>query len=51
MLDTDSWVPLTSGYTGGASATSSDGGRPMKDDVDLDDAGEATRASDANANR
>ena len=51
MLDTESWTPLTSGYTGGVSPTSDEGGRPAKDDVDLDDAGEATRASDANANR
>lgn len=51
MLDSDSWTPLTSGYTGGGATSGDTGGRPSVDDTNLDDAGEATRASDANANR
>ena len=42
----DIFVPMTSGYT-----QSTDGGRPKKSDDDLGDAGDATRASDANTNR
>lgn len=53
MFRLESWKPLTSGYTGGAAAVSAgdEGGRPAVDDTQLDDEGEATRASDANANR
>lgn len=50
-LEVDGWKPLMSGYTGGAGATDDDGGRPPVDDTQLDDAGEATRASGANDNR
>ena len=46
-----SWRPLVSGYTGGGTDTSGGNGRPAEADEDLDAAGEATRASDANANR
>lgn len=49
LYDMESWQPLVSGYTGGNVA--SKGGRPAEADEDLDAAGEATRASDANANR
>ena len=47
LIGTDSWTPLQSGYTIG----SNKGGRPSAGDTDLDAAGEATRGSDANANR
>ena len=49
-MEIDSWTPLTSGYTGGVESAG-EGGRPAVDDTQLDDAGEATRASGANENR
>lgn len=49
LIGVDEWAPLQSGYTIGDS--NSKGGRPAESDENLDDAGEATRASDANANR
>lgn len=52
LYDMNSWKPLISGYTGGGTGNASGGnGRPVTADEDLDAAGEATRASDANANR
>lgn len=42
----DIFIPLSSSYT-----QSSDGGRPEKSDDEIGDAGDATRGSDANANR
>lgn len=52
LYDMTEWQPLVSGYTGGgATDTGGGNGRPAKADEDLDAAGEATRASDANANR
>lgn len=50
MIGVDDWTPLQSGYTIGGSSGST-GGRPAASDTNLDDSGEATRASDANANR
>jgi hypothetical protein len=43
------WLPLQSGYSGGGSLDK--GGRPAASDVNLDDAGVATRENDTNANR
>lgn len=51
MLEAETWVPLTSGYTGGGAVSGSDGGRPAAADEDLDDEGVATRESGANENR
>lgn len=52
MFDSSTWIPLTSGYTGGAlEAASDEGGRPALDDTELDDEGVATRESGANDNR
>lgn len=48
MYDSDSWKPLVSGYN---ISTQNEAGRPAERDEDLDDEGEATRESDANANR
>lgn len=51
MLDTASWIPLTSGYTSGGRGQDDTNGRPAMSDEDLDDEGVATRESGANENR
>lgn len=51
LYDMDAWKPLVSGYTGGNAGDNDNNGRPPAADEELDAAGEATRGSDANANR
>ena len=50
ILQTDTWVPLQSGYTVGSQATSA-GGRPLETDLQITDAGEKTREAGSNDNR
>lgn len=50
ILQTDTWVPLQSGYTVGSQAASA-GGRPLETDLQITDAGEKTREAGSNDNR
>lgn len=49
IVQTDSWVPLQSGYTVGGQT--SEGGRPTESDLTITDAGEKTREAGSNDNR
>lgn len=50
ILEMDQLTPLVSGYTGGASESGDEGGRPESADTELTAEGEQTREKDSNAN-
>lgn len=47
----DKWTPLQSSHTQSGDSSTSDSGRPLTEDTNLDETGEQTRENDSNANR